>query len=66
MIGRFADVRADGARAIVTRRDDAVGFAEGGPFVRRGVVKAWRVLDWNESPHSAEAAGHGTQPRSAR
>lgn len=49
MIGTFADVQADGAMAVFTSREAAEQFAAGDPFVTHGVVRAWRVKQWNEA-----------------
>lgn len=49
MIGTFANPQDDGSMAVFTTRDAAEAFADGDPFVCNGVVKAWRVLEWNES-----------------
>ena len=35
--------------AVFTTREAAEAFAQGDPFVLNGVVRAWRVLEWNES-----------------
>ena len=48
MVGTFADPQADGSMAIFTTRHAADAFITGDPFVRHGVVRAWRVLEWNE------------------
>jgi len=48
MIGTFADPQRDGSMAVFTSRAAAEEFARDDPFVREGVVRSWRVLDWNE------------------
>jgi uncharacterized protein YciI len=48
MIGTFADPRQDGSMALFTTRDAAERFVAGDPFVRHGVVRAWKILEWNE------------------
>jgi uncharacterized protein YciI len=48
MVGTFADPQADGSMAIFSTRDAAEAFVAGDPFVRYGVVRAWRLLEWNE------------------
>ena len=48
MVGTFADPQADGSMAIFTTRDAADAFVAGDPFVQHGVVRAWRLLEWNE------------------
>lgn len=46
-IGPFADPR-DGAMSVFTTREAAEAFASADPFVRNGVVAAWRITAWNE------------------
>jgi uncharacterized protein YciI len=48
MVGTFADPQRDGSMAIFTTREAAEEFAGDDPFVRNGVVRSWRVLEWNE------------------
>ncbi|HXY94260.1 MAG TPA: YciI family protein [Acidimicrobiia bacterium] len=48
MVGTFADPQHDGSMSVFSTREGAEEFARTDPFVRNGVVKAWRVLDWNE------------------
>jgi len=48
LVGTFADPRRDGAMAIFRTQEGADEFARGDPFVLNGVVKAWRVTQWNE------------------
>ncbi len=48
MVGTFADPQADGSMAIFSTRDAAEAFVAGDPFVEHGVVRAWRLLEWNE------------------
>jgi uncharacterized protein YciI len=48
MVGTFADPQKDGSMAIFTNRDAAEEFVAGDPFVLHGVVRAWRILQWNE------------------
>ena len=48
MIGPFADPQA-GALAIFSSRRAAEAFVERDPFVRQGVVAAWRIQEWNEA-----------------
>jgi hypothetical protein len=49
MVGTFADAQRDGSMSVFTTREAAEEFAKGDPFVLNGVVKSWRVLDWNEA-----------------
>ncbi len=48
MVGTFADPQKDGSMSIFKTREAAEEFATDDPFVRGGVVRAWRVLEWNE------------------
>jgi uncharacterized protein YciI len=47
-LGPFADSQADGSMAIFRSRESAEAFVAGDPFVLNGVVKAWRILEWND------------------
>ena len=49
MIGTFADPQKDGSMAIFTTREAAEDFVKGDPFLLNGVVKSWRILEWNEA-----------------
>jgi uncharacterized protein YciI len=49
MGGVFADPQRDGAMSVFRTRESAEEFARGDPFVVNGVVRAWRILEWNES-----------------
>jgi uncharacterized protein YciI len=49
MVGTFANAQDDGSMAVFTTREAAEAFVEGDPFVLNGVVKAWRILEWNEA-----------------
>ncbi len=48
LVGTFADAQRDGSMSIFRTREAAEEFAAGDPFVLNGVVREWRVLDWNE------------------
>ena len=48
MVGTFEDPQVNGSMGVFTTRESAEAFAAGDPFVVNGVVKAWRVLAWNE------------------
>jgi uncharacterized protein YciI len=48
LVGTFADAQQDGSMAIFRTREAAKEFVAGDPFVLNGVVREWRVLDWNE------------------
>jgi uncharacterized protein YciI len=47
MIGPFMDGSGD-AMAVFTSRESAEEFATGDPFVIKGVVRSWRIREWNE------------------
>jgi uncharacterized protein YciI len=49
MVGTFANPQDDGSMAVFTTREAAEDFVQGDPFVLNGVVKTWRILEWNES-----------------
>jgi uncharacterized protein YciI len=49
MVGTFADAQEDGSMAIFTTRESAEEFVKDDPFVLQGVVRNWRILDWNEA-----------------
>ena len=49
MIGTFGNPQEEGAMSIFTTREAAQEFAKGDPFVVNGVVRSWKVLEWNES-----------------
>jgi uncharacterized protein len=48
MVGTFADPQADGSMSIFRTRAAAEEFVRDDPFVRNGVVRSWRILEWNE------------------
>lgn len=47
MVGPFADP-AQGAMSIFRDRASAEAFVAGDPFVLKGAVLKWDLLDWNE------------------
>jgi uncharacterized protein YciI len=49
MIGTFANPQQDGSMAVSTTRQAAEHFVDDDPFVRHGVVRSWRILEWNEA-----------------
>jgi uncharacterized protein YciI len=49
MLGPFANAQEDGAMSIFTTREAAEEFARTDPFVLRGVIRGWKVLEWNEA-----------------
>jgi uncharacterized protein YciI len=49
MVGTFADPLTDGSMGIFTTREAAEEFVRDDPFVLSGVMRAWRILEWNES-----------------
>ena len=48
MVGTFADPQTDGSMTIFTSREAAEEFLTEDPFIVNGVVRAWRILEWNE------------------
>ena len=48
MVGTFGNPQEEGSMAIFSSRAAAEDFVAGDPFVLNGVVRAWRVLDWDE------------------
>jgi uncharacterized protein len=48
LLGTFADPQKDGSMSVFRTREAAEEFAREDPFVLNGVVRDWRVLDWNE------------------
>jgi uncharacterized protein len=49
MIGAFANPQEEGSMAIFRTREAAEEFIRGDPFVLQGVVRGWRILDWQEA-----------------
>ena len=47
MIGPFTDP-ARGALGVFTTREAAEAFVQQDPFVARGVVSSWEIVEWNE------------------
>jgi hypothetical protein len=47
-VGTFADPQRDGSMAIFASREAVLEFVSGDPFVQAGVVRGWRMLEWNE------------------
>ena len=47
-VGTFANPQRDGSMAVFRTREAAEEFAREDPFVVNGVVRDWRILDWNE------------------
>ena len=48
LVGTFGDPQAEGAMAVFTSREAAEKFVEGDPFLLNGVIRGYRVRDWNE------------------
>lgn len=48
MVDTFGDPQAEGSMAVFPTRASAEAFVEDGPFVHEGVVRSWRIRDWNE------------------
>lgn len=49
MVGTFANPMVDGSMGIFPTREDAEAFVAGDPFMTHGLVRTWRVMEWNES-----------------
>jgi uncharacterized protein YciI len=48
LVGTFGNPQDEGSMAVFATRDSAEAFVAGDPFVLNGVVKSWRILEWNE------------------
>jgi uncharacterized protein len=48
MVGAFANPQEEGSMAIFTSREAAEEFVADDPFVLNGVVRDWRIREWNE------------------
>ena len=48
LIGPLEDPGTNGAVAVFRTREAAEEFAKDDPFVTGGVVRSWRVLEWQE------------------
>jgi uncharacterized protein YciI len=48
LVGTFADPQRDGSMSVWRSREAALEFIAGDPFVAEGVVRGWRLLEWNE------------------
>ena len=53
MVGLFSD--GTGAMGVFSTAASAQEFAKGDPFVIHGVVREWRIREWQEA--LSEAAG---------
>jgi uncharacterized protein len=53
MGGVFPNPR-EGALIIFTTRAAAEDFVQRDPFVANGIVRAWRIHEWNETQFDAE------------
>jgi uncharacterized protein YciI len=49
MVGTFADPAADGAMGIWRSKEDAEDFMREDPFQLQGLVRSWRLMEWNET-----------------
>ena len=49
MVGTFADPAADGAMGIWRSKQDAEEFMSEDPFLLHGLVRSWRLMEWNET-----------------
>ena len=48
LVGTFADPQKDGSMSVFRTREAAEEFVRDDPFVLNGVVRDWRLLEWNE------------------
>jgi uncharacterized protein YciI len=48
MIDTFDNPQVNGAMGLFTSREAAEEFAKDDPFVLSGVVRSWRIQEWNE------------------
>ena len=48
MIGTLANPQEEGSMGIFTTRKAAEEFVREDPFVLNGVVRNWRIREWNE------------------
>jgi uncharacterized protein len=48
LVGTFADPQVDGSMGIFASEEGALEFVEGDPFRLEGVIRGWRLLEWNE------------------
>jgi uncharacterized protein len=55
-VGTFGNPQDEGSMGIFTSREAAEEFAREDPFVLGGVVRSWRVLEWNEMDFAARGA----------
>jgi len=48
-IGTFEDPMANGSMGIFVSREAVDEFMAGDPFMLEGLVRSWRILQWNDS-----------------
>jgi uncharacterized protein len=48
MVGTFANPQEEGSMSVFRTREAAQEFVDGDPFVLNGVVRAWRIHEWDE------------------
>ncbi|HEY2950879.1 MAG TPA: YciI family protein [Micromonosporaceae bacterium] len=48
MVGTFGDPQTEGSMTIFASRQGAEDFIKEDPFVLGGVIRAWRILEWDE------------------
>lgn len=54
MVGAFANQRDDGSMGIFITREAAEEFVTGDPFWINEVIRAGRLVEWNETPIAAD------------
>jgi uncharacterized protein YciI len=55
LYGPFGDPQREGSMAVFTSREAAEDFAKSDPFVLNGVVRDWRIREWDEAFAGDEA-----------
>lgn len=48
LVGTFADAQADGSMSVFSSREGAEEFVSEDPFIINGVIRGYRLLEWNE------------------
>jgi uncharacterized protein YciI len=47
--GPFGNPQEEGSMAVFSSREAAEEFARGDPFVLNGVVRGWKIREWDEA-----------------
>ncbi|WP_084959226.1 YciI family protein [Thermoactinospora rubra] len=48
MVGTFGDPQKEGSMSVFATRQAAEDFVRRDPFVANGIMRAWRILEWDE------------------